>query len=98
MAVDLTPAGHTLLEAIRYAYDEWDGFVPHGPGEQSALRRLMRDGLVAQNGSGVGMLCSEQHDGPIFILTNAGRDARKQAAQLAIQRSELVQIAKKLWP
>ena len=75
MAVDLTPAGRTLLEAIRYACDEWDGFVPHGPGEQSALRRLLRHGLVVQDGSGVCMTCSEQHEGPIYVLTSAGRDA-----------------------
>jgi hypothetical protein len=66
--VKLSPNDRRVLDAIKRACDEWDGFAPHGSGDWIAIRRLCVAGLIVELDGGVCQSCSEPHDTPLFAL------------------------------
>ena len=58
-----------VIESIRSAVGQWDGFAPHGSRDWTAVRRLVRTGLVQSIGYGECQSCSEPHDCKLFVLT-----------------------------
>ena len=62
-----------VLVAIERACREWDGYIPHGAADWTAIRRLLAERLVEPtNDFGDCQTCPEPHEGEIFVLTAHG--------------------------
>jgi hypothetical protein len=66
-----------VIEGVRTASMEWDGYCPHGQRDWTAIRRLEKAGVVESIGCGVCQSCDTQshRDSPtdveIFRFTAA---------------------------
>jgi hypothetical protein len=67
--VTLTANDVRVLDATERAQGEYDGWVPHGAADWTAIRRLLRAGLVTCLGNGVCQDCPDAHDGLIYART-----------------------------
>lgn len=66
---DLSDNDRRVLENVRGVPDRWDGYIPHGAANWTAIRRLERAGLIECVGIGGCETCegNEPHEGPIFV-------------------------------
>ena len=58
-----------VLESVRFAVRQWDGFAPHGARDWVAIRRLVKAGEARSIGYGECQSCSEPHDCELFVPT-----------------------------
>ena len=69
----------SIVEAILQspkATEVYDGYMPHGSRDWTAIRRLQREALVeASNDFADCMTCPTMHEGPAFRLTVHGMHA-----------------------
>lgn len=77
--VKLTDNDRRVLRSIKRACEQYDGYVPHGAADWTAIRRLSVAGLVECAGYGVCCDCdhprhqAEETELPFYVLTDAGR-------------------------
>ncbi len=70
-----------VLRAVSEACEKFDGFIPHGPRDWVAVKRLRAAGLVQYHGEAVCQDCdTEAHrfepvELSAFTITDAGRGA-----------------------
>jgi len=71
--VKLTENDLRVLNAIDRACGEWDGYIPHGAADWTAIRRLEAEVLVeCMNEYGTCQTCREPHEAMMFKLTVYG--------------------------
>ena len=73
-----------VLRAVAKALERWDGYIPHGPSDHVAIKRLQAAGLVRSIGDGVCYDCdTDAHrrapvELPAYALTDDGRDVARK--------------------
>ena len=69
----LTKNDQRVLDSVKFACGEWDGFAPHGSADWAGVRRLLEADLIEfVCGDGRCQTCSESHDTHVYRMKEAG--------------------------